>query len=119
MANTLCVTETLTNVQDMLGTLSLNNLDNIVAEIASLDSFPASVTCTDCIKESYNLINTAFPDQSTNLTTALETQCGTTFVGQLSPLFWALPPDTAISDDIFPDGQMPSDITETAKPASG
>ncbi|KAK7472753.1 hypothetical protein VKT23_000863 [Stygiomarasmius scandens] len=89
--NTKCVTQTLTNIQDMVGTLSISNVGNIGANIASSD-VPSNVTCTDCIKEAYNIINEDFPSLVSDAQSDLQSQCGSDFT----------------------DGQSPSGISESA-----
>jgi len=84
-ANQLCVTQTLTNVESLLGTLSLNNFNNVISTIRTLDSVPANITCTDCIKQSYNIIRTDFPSTVGSLTPVLEAQCGTNFTDGVRP----------------------------------
>ncbi|EEB92613.1 hypothetical protein MPER_08851 [Moniliophthora perniciosa FA553] len=95
--DTNCVTQTLTNIQNSVGTLSPNNIVNIVANISTQDSLlnAQNITCTDCIKEAYNIINTDFPLGS-DAQSELQQQCGASFV----------------------DGQTPSSITQTASTAS-
>jgi hypothetical protein len=87
-SNQLCVTETLTNVESLVGTLSINNVDNVISTIRTLDSVPANVTCTDCIKQTYNILRTDFPSVVGGLTPILETQCGTNFTGE--SILWTL-----------------------------
>ncbi|THV02375.1 hypothetical protein K435DRAFT_836442 [Dendrothele bispora CBS 962.96] len=89
--NTKCVTQTLTNLQNVVGTLSVNNIANIGATLASTD-IPSNVTCTDCIKEAYNIINGDFPGVVSGSQSDLQSQCG----------------------DSFTDGQNPSGISESA-----
>jgi hypothetical protein len=93
---TLCVTETLTNIQSILGTLSISNAENVVANALALTSFPANVTCTDCIKQAYNIFEKDFPSEVSDITGPLQSLCGSSFT----------------------DGSTPSDISDIASSSS-
>jgi len=82
---TLCVTETLTNIQSVLGTLSISNLENVVANALALTSFPTNVTCTDCIKQAYNIFVKDFPSEVSGLAGPLQSQCGASFTDGNTP----------------------------------
>ncbi|KAG6819082.1 hypothetical protein H0H93_015653 [Arthromyces matolae] len=87
--STNCVTETLTNAQNILGTLSLTAVVTIATSGAN-ETLPANVTCTDCVKGIYNIANTAAPGLIDS--SGVSGTCGTSFI----------------------DGTTPSDITESA-----
>jgi hypothetical protein len=91
--NTLCVTETLTNIQNLAGTLSADNIANVIANLKGMTSFPANITCTDCIKQMYNIFKNQFPTEVSGLADPLQSQCGASFL----------------------DGATPSDVAEIAK----
>ncbi|KAI3618582.1 hypothetical protein WG66_016504 [Moniliophthora roreri] len=95
--NTNCVTQTLTNIQNTVGTLSPNNIVDIVANNSTQASLlnAQNITCTNCIKAAYNTINTDFPLGS-DAQSELQQQCGASFT----------------------DGQNPSGISQTANTAS-
>src|ERR1700722_6945159 len=86
-SNQLCVTETLNNVQNWLGTLSKSNAGDIIAEVQSITSVPTNVTCTDCVQEAYNLVVGMASQSDTvgivavTMGFALDDQCGDDFVG--------------------------------------
>src|ERR1700733_6513822 len=82
---TLCVTETLTNIQSILGTLSISNIENVVANAMALTSFPTNVTCTDCVKQAYNIFEKDFPSEVSDITGPLQSLCGSSFTGQWLP----------------------------------
>jgi len=97
-SNSLCVTETLTNIQPYTGTLSLSNIGSIISEISggSVPHLPNNVTCTNCTKAAYDIISQAYPEVvqgSANST--ITSQCGASFV----------------------DGQEPASITQMANTA--
>jgi hypothetical protein len=80
-SNQLCSTETLNNIQGLLGTLSKDNMPNIMAEVQSMTSIPSNITCTDCIKEAYNILTMEQPDlvSGTGLNSIVNDQCGSNF----------------------------------------
>jgi hypothetical protein len=83
-ANQLCVTETLTGIQNSFGTLSASGIEKIFTDLFSgKTTVPKSITCSDCTKASYNILKTNFPDYVTDLTSNLSTECGSSFVGEV------------------------------------
>jgi hypothetical protein len=83
-ANELCVTELLTDIQDSVGTLSVGNIVQIVTNLVSGGSnIPQNVTCSDCVKESLNIINKDYPGLIPNSTSSLSSTCGSNFTGKL------------------------------------
>jgi hypothetical protein len=85
-ANQLCVTELLTNVQSSVGTLSVANIMQIIPNIATGSStIPKNVTCSDCVKQAYNIVNKDFPGAiPTQVTSDFSSACGSSFVGEFS-----------------------------------
>ncbi|KIM40213.1 hypothetical protein M413DRAFT_446381 [Hebeloma cylindrosporum] len=81
--DTNCVTQTLTNIQDTVGTLSLTNLAQIALNPPT--SLPANVTCTNCVKAAYNIINTDVPSIVADVAPALQSQCGASFTDGTTP----------------------------------
>jgi hypothetical protein len=94
--NTLCVTETLTNIQNIVGTINFSNIPNITAQLMGMSSLPTNVTCTDCIKQMYNIFKNQFPTEASGLAGPVQSQCGASFV----------------------DGTTPTDVAEIAKTGS-
>lgn len=83
--NTNCVTETLTNLQDAVGSnLTLTNIAGLVASGNDTNdtSIPSSVTCSNCTKAAYNTVNTDFPGLLDSENSTLQDQCGSSFTGQ-------------------------------------
>ncbi|KAF8072177.1 hypothetical protein FPV67DRAFT_1372386, partial [Lyophyllum atratum] len=83
--NTNCVTQTLTNLQTLIGPLSIEN----IIKVASSDFFanttiPANLTCTNCIKAAYNTINTDVPGFLGN-GMGVQQQCGASFTDGATP----------------------------------
>ena len=109
--NTLCVTETLTNLQSAVGTLSVENALNVVAKLSSLTSLPQNVVCTNCIKESYNILSRELPSTVSDAAAPLQSQCGASFIGMD-----CIPHrNGAKFDSVLSDGRVPLDIAQTAK----
>jgi len=75
-AGQFCVTETLTNIQNVYGTVTLSNLFDI---FPANNSFPSNITCTNCVKQTYNIIVQEFPSESPVLAPPLQSQCGSDF----------------------------------------
>jgi len=88
--DTNCITKTLTNIQNMIGTLSLSSLTS--GAIGFKDDLPANLTCTNCVKAAYNVIKTDVPAVVSDADSSLQEQCGASFT----------------------DGQTPSGITQSA-----
>ncbi|PIL34109.1 hypothetical protein GSI_03820 [Ganoderma sinense ZZ0214-1] len=98
--NELCVTEFLTAVQGTTGNLSIANIEalgtNLVGGSSSLN-LPSNVTCTDCVKAAYSIINTVFAGLvPSSVPSYFQSTCGSSFT----------------------DGSSPSDVTESASAAS-
>jgi len=93
-ANTLCVTEELTDIQSATTTLSINNIIGLITQVMSgaTINIPQSVTCSNCSKAAYTLVAQSFPSVVSGEQSAVQSECGTAFTN----------------------GQMPSTIQETA-----
>ncbi|EPT02622.1 hypothetical protein FOMPIDRAFT_128132 [Fomitopsis schrenkii] len=90
---TLCVTEVLNNIQSQVGTITKDNAQEIASEIASGSiTLGSNVTCTDCTKAVYNLVEQADPSVASTYNSTVASQCGASFT----------------------DGSEPSAITQTA-----
>lgn len=80
--NTLCVTQTLNNLQSADGTLTISMIMSLISGGVPQSLNKSSVACTNCNKASYNLIKQQ-PALLGNTTTAsLQNTCGASFVGQ-------------------------------------
>ncbi|KAJ7178407.1 hypothetical protein C8R43DRAFT_457182 [Mycena crocata] len=86
-SGTNCVTQTLTNVQAILGTLSLDNVGGVIekAVTTTASSIPSNVTCTNCIKEAFNIVNADFPSMASSASSAIQSECGADFIDGKSP----------------------------------
>ncbi|KAJ7188110.1 hypothetical protein C8R46DRAFT_1023577 [Mycena filopes] len=78
-SGTNCITETLTNIQAILGTLSLSNIGDVIANAFTTTTVPTNITCSNCVKQAYNVLNKDFPSTASSLTSELDSQCGATF----------------------------------------
>ncbi|KAF7376253.1 hypothetical protein MSAN_00040600 [Mycena sanguinolenta] len=97
-SGTNCITETLTNIQSMLGTLSLDNIGTIITNaFTSTSSLPANVSCSNCVKGAYNILNQNFPSTASSIASELDSECGANFT----------------------DGSAPSGIVESATSTGG
>ncbi|RDB29457.1 hypothetical protein Hypma_014814 [Hypsizygus marmoreus] len=83
--NTNCVTQTLTNIEGILGPLSIPNIITLATTGAAGNvTLPTNVTCTTCIKAEYNLLNTEAPGLF-GAEETLEDQCGAEFIDGNNP----------------------------------
>ncbi|KAG6888123.1 hypothetical protein C0992_009568 [Termitomyces sp. T32_za158] len=80
--NTNCVTQTLTNAQNVFGTLSVTNIVKLVLT-GEDTSLPANVSCTNCLKAIYNTVNTDVPGLFNSETA--QDQCGASFIDGATP----------------------------------
>lgn len=79
---TLCVTEVLNNIQSQVGTITKDNAQEIASEIASGSiTLGSNVTCTDCTKAVYNLVEQADPSVASTYNSTVASQCGASFTG--------------------------------------
>ncbi|KAJ6594025.1 hypothetical protein B0H19DRAFT_1246741 [Mycena capillaripes] len=78
-SGTNCITQTLTNIQNILGTLSISNIGDVIQKAFTTTSVPSNVTCTNCVKQAYNVLNKDFPSTASALSSELNSQCGASF----------------------------------------
>jgi hypothetical protein len=97
-ANSLCVTELLTDIQSATTTLSLTNIAGLISQAMSgkSPSIPQNVTCSNCSKAAYTILNEDFPSFVSDEQSAFQSECGSSFTN----------------------GQMPSGIQDTASNSS-
>jgi len=86
-ANQLCVTQTLTNLQTLLGTLSLSNYLTVFQQAMSLTQVPTNITCTACVQAAYVTLRTDFPSvvSQYDITTELNSICPSGFTSGSTP----------------------------------
>ncbi|KAF9452917.1 hypothetical protein P691DRAFT_695906 [Macrolepiota fuliginosa MF-IS2] len=95
--NTNCLTETLTSIENTTGPLTISSLlSMIMGGPQTLQNVPSNVTCSNCIKAAYNIINTDIPTLVSDAAPALQSQCGASFT----------------------DGNTPSSISQSASDAA-
>ncbi|KAJ7045642.1 hypothetical protein C8F04DRAFT_1206487 [Mycena alexandri] len=114
-SGTNCITETLTNIQAILGTLSLSNIGTVIANAFTTTTVPSNITCSNCVKQAYNVLNKDFPSTASSLTSELDSQCGANFTGTNSISIAALKrilPGTT-------DGTAATGIVESASTTGG
>ncbi|KAL6308236.1 hypothetical protein BKA93DRAFT_605797 [Sparassis latifolia] len=86
--NTLCATETLTNIQPYTGTLTPSNIKSLISQIAqgSIPNVPSNVTCTDCTQAAFDVFNEAFPNLVTSgVNGTISNECGASFLSSPQP----------------------------------
>ncbi|KAF9263288.1 hypothetical protein L218DRAFT_973110 [Marasmius fiardii PR-910] len=85
--NDICITKELQGIQNVVGPLSIDNVVKIaMGGLNSTSSIPKDVTCSNCSKAQYNLINTEIPgllDDSSK--SEFQNQCGASFVDGNTP----------------------------------
>lgn len=87
-ANEFCVTETLENIENVIGKVDLAhvNADTVNQIIQNVSSNATKLACSDCVKEVYNLGIQNFPDQVSQAKGPFEDVCGASFVGEFEGL---------------------------------
>jgi len=85
--STNCVTETLTNVQSITGTVSIDEISKLVSTVVGGGSLglPSNTTCTSCTKAAYNVVNTNFPGLFSTEDATVQSTCGAEFVDGTTP----------------------------------
>ncbi|THH07016.1 hypothetical protein EW145_g3666 [Phellinidium pouzarii] len=87
--NTLCVTDLLTDLQNEDGTLSLNTIFATLPQlvVGGASDVPSYIKCSDCVKQAYNVLKTNDPSiaSQSNVTSALTSQCGASFLDGTTP----------------------------------
>ncbi|EDR08811.1 uncharacterized protein LACBIDRAFT_296259 [Laccaria bicolor S238N-H82] len=81
--STNCITETLTNIEAIVGPLTLTNILSIAANPPS--TIPTNITCSNCIKAAYNIIAKDVPSIVSEAAPALQSQCGASFTDGATP----------------------------------
>ncbi|KAF9463877.1 hypothetical protein BDZ94DRAFT_1257666 [Collybia nuda] len=84
--DTNCVTQTLKNLESIIGPLSVDNVIQVVGKGFNFSAIPENMTCTNCIKEAYNVIKQDFPMLDDPETTqAIQGQCSADFTDGKTP----------------------------------
>lgn len=87
--NTLCVTESLNDIEQYTGSLTIANLESLgnAALQGSFPNIPANISCTDCSKAAFSLVAQQYGDLiPDNLKTEISSTCGASFLGMSMPL---------------------------------
>lgn len=79
--STNCITQFLDNIQSTYGSITISNLLGLVGKV-NASSFLPNITCTDCDKAMYNVINQSSVSLANGLGPALESQCGASFISK-------------------------------------
>lgn len=88
-SNQLCVTETLNNLQDIVGKLSFSDLDlsTLVGDFTTVVASASNLACTDCTKAAFTLVS-PLTQQFPQATTGIDALCGANFIGGRSDVFF-------------------------------
>jgi hypothetical protein len=81
--NTHCITQSLTNIQSVTGTLNVPELESLFAGGYGNVTLPANLTCTNCAKATYNIFEPVDPSLIPKAT--VEAECGASFVDGTNP----------------------------------
>ncbi len=114
----MCVTEALDNIQAVTGTLTSTELETLVSQGSQggAPNLPSNVTCSDCTKQAYNLIQSGFPGVvTTDMQNEVSQTCGASFIGMC---LLSIHTKVRSSDTVVIDGSSPSDVSETANTAT-
>lgn len=98
--STLCPTQLLTAIEASLGTLSISTIPALLPGLinSGQSPVPTAVICSNCVKQSYNVIQKSYPGLfGSDETSYLSKTCGATFT----------------------DGTTPSGITQSAVSGNG
>ena len=108
------MTELLTDIQSQVGTITKDNVQEIVSEIAEGSiTLGSNVTCTDCTKAMYNLVDQADPSIASTYNSTVVSQCGASFTGMWLH-FHAIGRVRRLTFGVRSDGSEPSTISQTA-----
>jgi len=80
--NQLCVTQTLSNIESVTGTLTINKISQISSSVDG-SSINGVNLCTPCIKQMYNVANADFPavfGKGTTIASDVQARCGASFI---------------------------------------
>ncbi|KAG5641203.1 hypothetical protein DXG03_005774 [Asterophora parasitica] len=83
--NTNCVTQTLTNIQDIVGPLTVQTTLALFSGNSNLTELPSNVTCTSCAKAAYNIVNAEVPGFLGANSEDLQAVCGASFTDGANP----------------------------------
>ncbi|KAI0356253.1 hypothetical protein OH77DRAFT_1423864 [Trametes cingulata] len=85
--NSLCLTETLNNLEPYTGALSVSNIESLASQImgGTVPNLPSNVTCTDCTKAAYNIVQQKFGDLTSGFSSDISSTCGASFTDGTQP----------------------------------
>ncbi|KAI0823306.1 hypothetical protein BC628DRAFT_1384035 [Trametes gibbosa] len=105
--NALCVTETLNNIEPYTGTLTIANIEALSSQImgGTVPNVPSNVTCTDCTKAAYGIVQQNFDGLISGFSNDVSTTCGASFVDGTQPAsVTQLASDSTASASVTPNG---------------
>jgi hypothetical protein len=87
-SNQLCVTETINNLQDLIGKLSFSdfNIGTAFSDFQKILAGAANLACTGCTKAAFRLASqlsllSQFPSAEPQATQQIDALCGANFIG--------------------------------------
>ncbi|KAI0633316.1 hypothetical protein C8Q77DRAFT_1057496, partial [Trametes polyzona] len=85
--NALCLTETLNNLEPYTGPLTTANIQSLASQIegGTVPNLPSNVTCTDCTKAAYNIVQQNFNGLISGFSSEVSSTCGATFTDGAQP----------------------------------
>ncbi|KAI0779770.1 hypothetical protein C8Q74DRAFT_1260930 [Fomes fomentarius] len=110
--NTLCVTESLNDIEQYTGSLTIANLESLAnaAFQGSFPNIPANISCTDCSKAAFGLVAQQYGDLiPDNFKTEISNTCGASFLDGAQPAtVTQLATNAGSSTTVTPNGAAPS-----------
>ena len=76
--NTNCITQTLTNIQNTVGSVITGSVP-FMTGAESLSNLPTNISCTNCLKAMYNTLPSSV---EAGIMAPLQSHCGASFVGK-------------------------------------
>jgi hypothetical protein len=110
-----CVTETLTNLQSLFGTLTLTSIGTDIQTLVDQGMIPSSVLCTNCNKESFNIARTQLPFyDAADIDPKLAAECSDSFTNKQDPTGISMGATTAT-----PTASPPGSASVSTSPTAG
>lgn len=79
---TLCVTETLKNVESVQGPVTISTVSSWLTNGIPQSLLTSNISCTNCVKQTYNVISSQAPTLLASTTsTSLRNTCGASLIG--------------------------------------
>ncbi|KAF8070563.1 hypothetical protein FPV67DRAFT_1624192 [Lyophyllum atratum] len=83
-SDTNCITKTLTNIENITGPLSISSVVALALN-PNVNQIPSNITCSNCIKAAYTIINHDIPSLVSDAGPSAQSQCGASFIDGTTP----------------------------------